>query len=99
MATLVMPVPSIGSRAASERVSLDEALRRCASGDRSALRMIYDREAPRMLRVAMRLLGRPALAEEALHDAFVQIWRRQVASTPLEVEGGLGSISYCATRP
>jgi RNA polymerase sigma-70 factor (ECF subfamily) len=71
-----MPVPSIGSRAASERVSLDEALRRCASGDRSAWRMIYDREAPRMLGVAMRLLGRPALAEEALHDAFVQIWRR-----------------------
>ena len=56
--------------------SLDEALLRCAHGDRAALRLIYDDESPRMLGVAMRLLRRRALAEEAVQDAFVQIWRK-----------------------
>ena len=55
---------------------LDEALGLCARGDRKALRRIYDAEAARMLGVAFRLLRRRALAEEAVHDAFVQIWRR-----------------------
>ncbi len=55
---------------------LDDALRGCANGDRSALRAIYDSEAPRMLGVAMRVLKRRALAEEAVHDAFMQIWQR-----------------------
>jgi RNA polymerase sigma factor (sigma-70 family) len=55
---------------------LDEALRRCARGERAALRAIYDAEAPRMLGVAARILRRQSLAEEAVHDAFVQIWQQ-----------------------
>lgn len=55
---------------------LDDALERCAAGDKSALRVIYDREAACMMGVAMRLLRRKALAEEAVHDTFVQIWRQ-----------------------
>jgi RNA polymerase sigma-70 factor (ECF subfamily) len=82
-----MSVPSIGSRAASGHSSLNEALRRCASGDRSALRTIYDLEAPRMLGVALRLLRRRALAEEVLHDAFVQIWQRAGSFDPSRGEG------------
>ena len=61
---------------------LDEALRRCASGDRSALRVIYDAEAPRMLGVALRLLRRRSLAEEAVHDTFVQVWQRASSFDP-----------------
>ncbi|WP_246777276.1 sigma-70 family RNA polymerase sigma factor [Microvirga sp. VF16] len=61
---------------------LDEALRRCAQGDQGALRQIYDTESARMLGVALRLLRRRALAEEAVHDAFVQIWRRAVSFDP-----------------
>ncbi len=57
-------------------IDLDDALRRCAGGDGAALRAIYDAEAPRMLGVALRILRRPALAEEAVHDAFVQVWQR-----------------------
>jgi RNA polymerase sigma factor (sigma-70 family) len=56
--------------------SLDQALLRCAEGDRSALRLIYDEEAARMLGVAVRLLRRRALAEEAVQEAFVQVWRK-----------------------
>ena len=55
------------------------ALRQCASGDRAALRMIYDLEAPAMIGVAMRILRRRELAEEAVHDCFLRIY--QYAST------------------
>lgn len=51
------------------------ALARCAAGDRTALRVIYDSESARMIGVARRILFRQDLAEEAVHDAFVRIWR------------------------
>ncbi|MDO9414405.1 MAG: sigma-70 family RNA polymerase sigma factor [Pseudolabrys sp.] len=54
---------------------LAAALNRCATGDRTALRVIYDAEAGRMIGVAMRILKRRDLAEEAAHDAFIRIWR------------------------
>jgi len=53
---------------------MSAALVRCAAGDRRALQMIYDSEAPRMVGVARRILFRHDLAEEAVHDAFVRIW-------------------------
>ncbi len=81
-----MSGPSVPHRSTYERASLDEALRRCAAGDRAALRAIYDAEAPRMLGVALRLLRRRALAEEAVHDAFVQIWQRSGSFDPARGE-------------
>ena len=59
-----------------ESLDLDDDLRRCAGGDRAALRRIYEAEAPRMLGVALRILRRRPLAEEAVHDTFVQVWQR-----------------------
>ena len=51
------------------------AIARCAAGERAALRSIYDAEAARMLGVARRLLRRPDLAEEAVQDTFMRVWR------------------------
>ena len=51
-----------------------------------ALRAIYDAEAPAMLGVAMRLWRRRALAEEAVHDAFVQVWQRAASFDPARGE-------------
>ena len=51
------------------------ALARCAAGDRSALRVIYDLEAGRMVGVARRMLRRQDLAEEAVQDTFMRVWR------------------------
>jgi RNA polymerase sigma factor (sigma-70 family) len=65
------PLPSAGS-----------LLRRCAEGDRTALRAIYDAEAARMLGVSMRLLRRRALAEEAVHDTFLQVWQKAASFDP-----------------
>jgi RNA polymerase sigma factor (sigma-70 family) len=57
-------------------LSLDEAMRMCARGERAGLRAIYDREAPAMVGVAMRILRRRDLAEEAVHDCMLQVWRK-----------------------
>jgi RNA polymerase sigma-70 factor (ECF subfamily) len=73
---MATPLTVSGQGRAPERTSLDEALRRCAAGDKAALRTIYDLEAPRMLGVAIRLLRRRSLAEEVVHDTFVQVWQR-----------------------
>lgn len=59
----------------ARNAQLTAALARCTVGDRSALQMIYDSESPRMVGVARRILMRQDLAEEAVHDAFVRIWR------------------------
>ncbi len=55
---------------------------RCAMGDRLALKRLFDAEAPRMIGVAERILRRRALAEEAMQDAFVQVWRRAASFDP-----------------
>ncbi len=47
----------------------------CGRGDRSALQAIYEREAAAMIGVAARIVRRREVAEEVVHDAFVQIWR------------------------
>lgn len=54
---------------------ISAAIVRCVGGDRRALRVIYDLEATRMVGVAMRILRRRELAEEAVHEAFIRIWR------------------------
>jgi RNA polymerase sigma-70 factor (ECF subfamily) len=61
---------------------LAAALARCASGDRSALQVIYDSEAARMIGVARRILFRQDLAEEAVQDAFIRIWRGAAGFDP-----------------
>jgi len=54
----------------------EAALAACARGDRYALRAIYERERRWLMAVALRVTRRRELAEEVLHDAFVQIWRK-----------------------
>lgn len=61
---------------------IEIALLACAAGDKTALRRIYEAESPRMLGVAQRLLKRRALAEEAVQDAFVLIFRHAARFDP-----------------
>lgn len=63
------------SRLSAAEAEISAAIVRCAGGDRLALRVIYDREAARMVGVAMRILRRRDLAEEATHEAFLRVWR------------------------
>ncbi len=46
-----------------------------AAGDRLAFRRLYDQQSPRLYAVAMRITRQSALAADAVHDAFLQVWR------------------------
>lgn len=48
----------------------------CAEGDRTALKQLMQAEGGRMLGVARRMLRRTDLAEDAVQDTLVQIWRK-----------------------
>ena len=54
----------------------------CAAGERQALRRIYDAEGSRMIGVAMRIVRRRDMAEDVVHDAFLQIWRKAGSFDP-----------------
>lgn len=55
------------------------ALAACAKGDRNALQSIYQFEGRRLLGIALRIVRDRALAEDVLHDAFMNIWTKAVS--------------------
>ena len=72
-------MPTLDRNAASTGRAMafdyEATLAACASGDRGALRALYDREARWLMGVAMRIVRQRQLAEEVLQEAFLQIWR------------------------
>lgn len=58
------------------------ALLACAAGDRRALQRLYAEEGRYLLGVALRIVRQRALAEDVLHDAFVNIWTRAGSFDP-----------------
>lgn len=69
---------------ASDRsdAALTALLLRCATGDRAAFRALYDAQSARLHGLAMRITRDPALAADATHDAFVQVWNQAVRFDP-----------------
>ncbi len=57
-------------------------LKRCADGDQAAFRRLYDDQSPRLYGLALRLMKQPALAADAVHDAFIQVWQRSARFDP-----------------
>ena len=53
-----------------------ETLARVASGDQHAFTELYDRLSRPLYSLAVRMLGDATEAQDALQDAFLQIWRR-----------------------
>lgn len=51
------------------------ALSGCAKKDPLALQRLYTQEAPRMLALANIMLNDQAAAQNAVHDAFILIWK------------------------
>lgn len=47
----------------------------CANGDRAAFRTLYDQTGAHLFGAVMRILKDRPLAEEAVQDAYVQIWQ------------------------
>ncbi len=46
------------------------------SGDQTALATLYDRQAPQMMGLAMRILQNRRDAEDLLHDVFLEAWQK-----------------------
>jgi len=63
-------------------LDFEAALLRCAQGDHFALRAIYERERRWLMATVLRLVRRRELAEEILHDAFLQIWTKAGTYNP-----------------
>jgi RNA polymerase sigma-70 factor, ECF subfamily len=53
-----------------------ELLRACSNGDEEALGSLYDRYGNLSYGLAFRILRNAALAEEAVQDAFLTVWRQ-----------------------
>ena len=56
--------------------TLTMLLAACTLGDRRAFARLYQHASPTLFSIVLRLLGRRDWAEEALQDAFIQIWER-----------------------
>lgn len=60
----------------------ESAVLACARGERFALQALYERESTWLLGVALRIVRSRELAEDVLHDAFVQVWRHAGSFQP-----------------
>ena len=54
---------------------LTDLLHACAQGRQAAFQELYSLSSPQLFAALMRILKRRDLAEEALQDAFVSVWR------------------------
>lgn len=59
----------------SAGISDHELLKGISSGDRLAFQTLYARHNVKLFRYLMRLVGERALAEDVLHDVFLEVWR------------------------
>ena len=76
---------------------LDQALTACAEGRPEGIDAILDIEGSQLLGVARRILIRHDLAEEALQDAMVLIWRKAAQQRQERARPAAGSMRCCAT--
>lgn len=62
--------------------SLEELVGRVAAQDRDAFRAFYSATAGKLFGLALRMLRDRAAAEDAVQDAFVDIWRQAASFDP-----------------
>ena len=71
---------SLGARgSASDLVDLLAAI---ARGDRPALATLYERTSGKLYGICLRLLGSEQDAQDALHDAYLTVWRNAARFDP-----------------
>lgn len=75
------PDGGVGARATTggadrTRSDLAASLRRCAAGDERAFAEVYDATSSRAFGLAVRVLRDSAQAEDAVQEAYLQVWRQ-----------------------
>jgi RNA polymerase sigma-70 factor, ECF subfamily len=58
------------------------SIKACATGDREALRSLFEQDAGRLVAVARRIVRRRDLAEEVVQETFIQVWRKAAQFDP-----------------
>lgn len=61
---------------ARPQAALEALLTATAAGDRGAFARLYEASAGKLFSVCLAVLGNRALAEEALQDAYMNVWRK-----------------------
>jgi RNA polymerase sigma-70 factor (ECF subfamily) len=83
-------VPASGAEPAEDARLMTLVVR----GDRAALASLYDRHAPVMLALGTRILADRTLAEDVVHDVFLEAWHHA-----REFDAGRGSVrAWLVTR-
>src|SRR5437762_1571941 len=59
-----------------------QCLQRTQAGDMRSLSELFDRYTPLLYPVALRILRSPADAEDAVQDAWLQVWKRSATYDP-----------------
>lgn len=67
---------------ANNNASLDVLLKLTGVGDEKAFARLYQLTSAHLLGVAHRILGRQQVAEDAVQDAFVSVWKRAAQYDP-----------------
>ena len=55
---------------------------RVVQGDRTALEVLYDRHAPMVLGISLKIIGDRAAAEDILQETFWRVWQNAVTYQP-----------------
>jgi len=66
----------------SQQIADRELIARVVQGDQNAFRALYDRLVDPLYSLACKMLGDEVEAQDAMQDAFVQIWRRAGSYDP-----------------
>lgn len=78
------PVGSPDERSADTPApaALAAALRRCAAGDQQSFAEVYDATSARAFGLALRVLRDRSQAEDAVQEAYLQVWRQSARFDP-----------------
>jgi RNA polymerase sigma-70 factor (ECF subfamily) len=68
--------------AVATRSQLAAALARVATGDRAALRIVYQDTSAKLFGVCLRILNDRSEAEDVLQDVYVTVWRKAASFDP-----------------
>lgn len=68
-------MPAFSAESADRNRQLADLLYACAQGRQAAFQALYRLAAPQLFAILLRILKRRDLAEEALQDALLSVWR------------------------
>ena len=71
-----------GDSSADARAALRTALVATGHGDRRAFALVYQRTSAKLFGVCLRILGSRNEAEDALQEAYVNVWRKAAGYDP-----------------